>query len=384
MTWWQNLRTLWPGALRQQVTRMGFAYFGSIIVVLLASFLSANNLLFLILAAMISIFLISGFVSKLTLAGLEIDLLLPPHISARRTIRATVRLKNLKRWMPSFSIRVTGAPPSRIATHSNISPSGYDGALFFPVIPGGVTAEETIELRFPTRGRHSERTFQLTTGFPFGFAERRETVTLRHDVIVYPCLDPRPSFQSLTDAIAGEIEAWRRGPGHDFYRIRPYEVLESARHVDWKATAHTRSLQVREFACDEDQMIVIFLDLDATPDQRAWFETAVECAAFVAFRLSETGHRVRLLTQDFDMASPSEGDIHAILTYLALVSSRAGARAPGPDQSSPLQIVLSANPERMSALGWGRGQGSQILGPASLTEEHLGEEHPPPGVPHAL
>ena len=375
MHWWQNLRTLWPGALRQQVTRTGLAYSGAIVIVALAAVLSANNLLFLILAAMLSILAISGFVSKLTLAGLEIDLLLPPHISARRTIRATVRLKNLKRWMPSFSIRVTGAPPSRLA--NNISPSSYDGALFFPVIPGGITVEEPIELRFPTRGRHSERTFQLTTGFPFGFAERRETVTLRHDVIVYPCLDPRPSFQSLADSIAGEIEAWRRGPGHDFYRIRPYEVLESARHVDWKATAHTRSLQVREFARDEDQMIVVFLDLDAAPDQRAWFETAVECAAFIAFRLSETGHRVRLLTQDFDMASPAEGDIHALLTYLALVACRAGARAPGPDQSSPLQIVLSANPDRMSALGWGHGQGSRILGPDSLSEEHLGEVRAP-------
>jgi len=386
MHWWQNLRTLWPGALRQQVTRTGLAYSGAIVIVTLAAVLSANNLLFLILAAMLSILAISGFVSKLTLAGLEIDLLLPPHISARRTVRAAVRLKNLKRWMPSFSIRVTGAPPSRVVSPNhdspgNASPSGYDGALFFPVIPGDVTVEEPIELRFPTRGRYSERTFQLTTGFPFGFAERREIVTLRDDVIVYPCLDPRPGFQSLADSIAGEIEAWRRGPGHDFYRIRPYEALESARHVDWKATAHTRSLQVREFARDEDQMIVIFLDLDATPDRRAWFETAVECAAFVAFRLSETGHRVRLLTQDFDLASPAEGDVHAILTYLALVSCRAGARAPGPDQSSPLHLVLSANPERVSALGWGRGQGSRILGPDSLSEE---DPPSPSQASHAL
>src|SRR5579863_2497490 len=366
MTWWQNLRTLWPGALRQQVTRTGLAYSGAIVVVTLAAVLSANNLLFLILAAMLSILAISGFVSKLTLAGLEIDLLLPPHISARRTVRATVRLKNLKRWMPSFSIRVTGAPPSRIAAHSNISPSGYDGALFFPVIPGAVTVEEPIDLRFPTRGRHSERTFQLNTGFPFGFAERREIVTLRHDVIVYPCLDPRPSFQSLADSIAGEIEAWRRGPGHDFYRIRPYEALESARHVDWKATAHTRSLQVREFARDEDQMVVIYLDLDATPDQGAWFETAVECAAFVAFRLSETGHRVRLRTQEFDLASPAEGDIYDILKYLALVGRRAGARSPSADPSSPVQIVLSANPQRLSALDWSGG--SRILGPDSPRE----------------
>src|SRR5579863_1548430 len=380
MTWWQNLRTLWPGALRQQVTRTGLAYSGAIVIVTLAAVLSANNLLFLILAAMLSILAISGFVSKLTLAGLEIDLLLPPHISARRTVRATVRLKNLKRWMPSFSIRVTGAPPSRIATHSNISPSGYDGALFFPVIPGGAVVEEPIELRFPTRGRHSERTFQLTTGFPFGFAERRETVTLRHDVIVYPCLDPRPSFQSLTDSIAGEIEAWRRGPGHDFYRIRPYEVLESARHVDWKATAHTRSLQVREFARDEDQMIVIYLDLDATADQEAWFETAVECAAFVAYRLADTGHRVRLRTQEFDLAAPAEGDVYDILRYLALVTRRMGARTPEADQSSPLQIVLSANHQRLTSLGWSGGRGSQILGPEALNEVSDGTSTPGPSI----
>src|SRR5437016_1243308 len=123
MTWLQNVRTLWPGALRQQVTRTGLAYSGAIVVVALAAVLSANNLLFLILAAMLSILAVSGFVSKLTLAGLEIDLLLPPHISARRKFRATVRLKNLKSWMPSFSIHLTGAPDGK-------HPSGYDGALF--------------------------------------------------------------------------------------------------------------------------------------------------------------------------------------------------------------------------------------------------------------
>ena len=362
MHWWQNLRTLWPGALRQQVTRTGLAYSGAIVIVALAAVLSANNLLFLILAAMLSILAVSGFVSKLTLAGLEIDLLLPPHISARRKFRATVRVKNLKRWMPSFSIHVTGAPDGK-------HPSGYDGALFYPAIPGGVALEEPIDLRFPARGRYSERTFQLTTRFPFGFAERRERVTLRHDVIVYPCLEPRPRFQALADALAGELEAWRRGPGHDFYRIRPYEALESARHVDWKATAHTRSLQVREFARDEDQMIVIYLDLDATADQEAWFETAVECAAFVAYRLADTGHRVRLRTQEFDLAAPAEGDVYDILKYLAVVSRRMGARTPEADQSSPLQIVLSANPQRLSSLGWSGGRGSHILGPDALSEE---------------
>src|SRR4051794_1205529 len=71
MNWLQNLRILWPGALRQQVTRTGLLYSAAIVLVTVAAVLSANNLLFLILAAMLSILGVSGFVSKLTLAGLE-------------------------------------------------------------------------------------------------------------------------------------------------------------------------------------------------------------------------------------------------------------------------------------------------------------------------
>ena len=359
MVWWKNLRSRWPGALRQQVTGTGWAYSAAVVIIAFGALFSANNLLFLILAAMLAILGVSGFVSKLVLAGLEIDLLIPPHISARQTVRATVRLKNLKRWMPSFSIHLSGAPDS-----------GYHNAIYFPAIPGGTTLEEPVELTFPRRGRYRERTFELTTRFPFGFAERRELVTLRHEIVVYPCLEPRPDLEALLDSIAGEWEAWRRGLGHDFYRIRPYEALESARHVDWKATAHTSSLQVREFAHDEDRLAVIYLDLDVSAEQEAWFETALECAAFLAFRLTQGGHKVRMRTQDIDVTSPAEGDIYTILKYLALVTPRPGARPEAPDEADPFQIVLSANPERMTALGWGGyGQHARVLGPESFGDD---------------
>src|SRR5215469_4312364 len=85
--------------LRQQVTRAGLAFALTLLIIALAAFLSANNLLFLILAAMLSTLLVSGFISRLGIAGLELDLVLPEHISARRKVRAGVRLKNLKRWI---------------------------------------------------------------------------------------------------------------------------------------------------------------------------------------------------------------------------------------------------------------------------------------------
>jgi len=355
MSWLRTLRDRWPGALRQQVTRTGLIYASTIVVVALAAFLTANNLLFLILAAMLSVLLISGFVSKLGLAGLEIDLLLPQHISARRKIRAAVRLKNLKRWMPSFSIHVEGLPGS-----------GVDSSLYFPVLPGRATIEDPVDLFFPARGRWRERTFQFTTRFPFGFAERREWVHTRHDIVVYPCLEPQRGFEDLLTDITGEIEARQRGPGNDFYRIRPYDAFETSRHVDWKATAHTGALQVREFARDEEQRVLLYLDLDCGDSADAWFESAVDCCAYLAYRLASRGAHVRLRTQEADLTLPRDADIYQMLRYLALVSPLRG-KVPGtPDDNHYFPIVFTPNPARMAALGWDAAQNGRVIEPGSL------------------
>jgi uncharacterized protein (DUF58 family) len=354
---WRKFRAFWTQGLRQTVTGTGVAYTAAIGVVGAGAFISANNLLFLIFAAMLSTLLVSGFISRLGIAGLEINLMVPEHISARRKVRAGIRIRNLKRWIPSFSIHLAGSKES-----------GVDAILYFPVIPGGAALEEPVEVYFPKRGAQRERTFQFSTRFPFGFSERREMVTAQHDILVYPCVDAQPGFESLLAGVRGEMEAQQRGRGHDFYRIRPYEALESARHVDWKATAHTRDLQVREFAREQDNRVVIYFDLDT--ESEAWFESAVDCAAFFAFRLAERGAQVRFLTQEFDVSFPDEGDIYTILKYLALVSPMRGKAPAAPDDPSSFQIVFSANPQRMSALGWGVGdeRGARVLGLDAFTD----------------
>jgi uncharacterized protein (DUF58 family) len=340
--------------LRQQrtrITRAGLAYTAAMLAVATGAFGSANNLLFLILAAMFSTFLISGFISKLGLAGLEIDVLLPTHLSARRKIHATLRVRNVKRWIPSFSIYVSGAPDT-----------GFEGAIYCPVIAGKAAIEQPVDFYFPRRGAYRERSFQFSTRFPFGFAERRELVTARHEIIVYPCLDPKPGFEELLFELSGEMDAMQRGLSGDFYRIRRYEALESARHVDWKATAHTGDLQVREFSREQDRQVLIYLDLDVPPSAAAWFEAAIECSAFLAFRMAERGARVEFQTQEFSITVPETGDIYTILKYLALVSPRKG-RAVVREDSSSFQIVLSARPERLAALELDSPGGVRVLGP---------------------
>lgn len=344
---------------RQTVTASGLMFRLAMALIAVAAFLLGDkgNLLFLIVAAMFATLLISSFVTRLGLAGLELDFSLPEHIPARRQVRGVIRLRNMKRWVPSFSVHLAGA-----------AESGFTTILNFPLIAGGATIEEPVTLYFPRRGAQRERSFQFSTRFPFGFSERREMITTRKDIIIYPCLDPQPGFEALLDSVSGEIAAMQRGRGSDFYRIRPYETSESARHVDWKATAHTGVLQVREFAREQDWRVLIFLDLDVPPESEAWFEHAVDCCAFLAYRLSLRGVAVRLRTQELDLRIPEQGNIYAALRYLAVVSPMRGRPPAAPDDKDSFHIVMSAQPQQMESLGWGRGEGrgARVLSPDQM------------------
>jgi len=342
--------------VRERVTLIGTVYLFVLLLTGLAAFASANNLLFLIFAAMLATFMVSGLINRLGISGLELDVRLPEHISARRKTPARMLLRNVKRRMPSFSIRVVGVEGSVFTT-----------PVYFPVIPGGAELETTIDVVFQRRGSHAGDSFQFSSRFPFGFAERRIRVLMNREVVVYPCLDAQPGFDQLLAGVVSEAESSLQGRGHDFYRIRPYEPFESARHVDWRATAHTGSLQVREFARDQDPLIAIFLDLQAGLDQRPWFECAVEACACLAWQMTARGARIHFRTQDWELLTPLEGDVYAILRYLALVEARGRAIPLQHDLDPAAAIVFTAQPGRLEALAW---SSARILHPGCF---------PPPG-----
>jgi hypothetical protein len=74
---WHHLRAFIAGRIRYKVTRGGLLFTFAILVVAVSAILSANNLLFLIVAAMMATLLISGLISRLCLAGLELEFQLP-------------------------------------------------------------------------------------------------------------------------------------------------------------------------------------------------------------------------------------------------------------------------------------------------------------------
>jgi hypothetical protein len=66
------LQALQRGA-KYRVTRGGFLFILAVTLIETAAVASANNLLFLVVATMLSVLLVSGLVSRLGLAGLDLD-----------------------------------------------------------------------------------------------------------------------------------------------------------------------------------------------------------------------------------------------------------------------------------------------------------------------
>ena len=123
------------------------------------------------------------------------------------------------------------------------------------------------------------------------------------------------------------------------------------------------ALQIREFAREQEQTVEVFLDRDIAPQFDAWFEHAINCCAFLCWRLSSRGTSIHFRAQGFDFRQPLDGDIYTILKYLALVYPQRGNVLEAPLEETSYQVVFTPSPARFVAAGWIT---ARILGPEAL------------------
>ena len=102
--------------------------------------------------------MVSGLVSRLCLAGLELDFQVPEHIPAGRSVPARLFVRNHKWFLPSFSIRVE-------AIREQGSPTMKSG-VYFPLIAAGATLDAVVDVRFPRRGAYRQNGFAFSTILP--------------------------------------------------------------------------------------------------------------------------------------------------------------------------------------------------------------------------
>jgi hypothetical protein len=137
--------------------------------------------------------------------------------------------------------------------------------------------------------------------------------------------------------VRGEWESFVRGRGSELYRIREYMPEDSARHVDWKATAKSGSLKVREFAREDERKLCIAFDNPepALLSERA-YERAVDLTASLAWHFSTQEAEISYLVR----GRPRTRDLHEFLAWLSVVEP--GTIEPGPIETGSSEGSLIA------------------------------------------
>ena len=345
-------------ALDYEITREGMGYLAVILVIGVAALNTGNNLLFIVVAAMLAAILVSGMTSAAILRSLELEVGLPEHVFAGASVLGRLTVRNARRLLPSFSVSVVPpkpkgarhrfrvehsmfcfppkAPPEKrwicwpdIALHWGIerdvtTPGIFVEKVYYPYVPPKSAVSRDLELCFPRRGRYVQDGFGVCTRFPFSFLLKTRRVSLAREVVVYPPVEPTDELFEILPMITGEFEAFIRGRGHDLYRIREYLPEDSARHVDWKASARTGSVMVREFTREDERKLRLVFDnphRDAVPADA--YERGIALVASLAWHFAGEN-------TDLSFAAPgySAGqDIYYFLRYLALVTPAAAEAA---------------------------------------------------------
>jgi len=335
-------------AFDYDVTKVGIVYVALVMTIGIAALNTGNNLLYIIVAAMLAAILVSGFASALVLRALELDVRLPEHLFAGRATLARIVLRNPRRWLPSFSVNVVsvekdntgkhwqwmpatfavppGRPPGkqwiqfrdyklRRVSKSEAPPDIFQGSAYFPYVPAGAELAADLELRFDHRGCYQQKSFGLATRFPFAFLTKTRRVPLVREIIVYPPVEPADEFFEVLPMITGEFETFARGRGDDLYLIREYMPEDSARHVDWKATAKSGSLKVREFSREDERKLRIVFDnpTEGVVSEKA-YEDAISMAASLSWHFAGQNTEISFVSQGYS----GEPDVYRFLAHLAV------------------------------------------------------------------
>ena len=311
-----------------KTTREGWLYLLILSITGVAAFNSGNNLLFLIFSVELAILIVSEALSRLNLYRLQTAIDLPAVAVAQQTFNIGITLKNEKWNLPSFSIQLNAGAVDLTERglgfererRSEVSQSIQ---RYLPFLPGSTAKKNNLPLRISRRGRYAFRKMKVSSRFPFGFFEKARSAGPTQDVLVLPALEPPEEFFETLPLLSGSLGSYFRGGGVDLHSLREYSIRDSARFIDWKASAKTESLMFREFTREDDRRCCFVFDNYFPGFEESWrpaFERAVVLCANAARHFHAMACEIRLVTPEGSTPySKTRVDLIEILSILALI-----------------------------------------------------------------
>lgn len=286
-------------ALRQTRLRIGS---GGVLYLLVSGVILASaiytqaNLLFWGFGLMVGGLVLSIGVAAIALRGLEVTRTVPTHCAAGEPLPLRYEIHN-RSWVPAFAVVLReGWGKGSRGWKTEGPASGGGGGLnmlggpphaWVLHVARGQTTQTQAPCRPRRRGRLKFERIEASTSFPFSVIHKTVVFEQPSEVLVFPYLY-RVHRQLITNLSTGEGEGRqvqeRPGGTDEFFGLREYRPGDGPRMIDWKRTAKTGKLVVREMTMPRPPSMSLVLDLRETPPmsvggKRASNKGLVEAAA---------------------------------------------------------------------------------------------------------
>jgi uncharacterized protein (DUF58 family) len=312
-----------------KLTREGKYFIGITFGVGFAAINTGNNLLYLLLGMLLSMIVVSGVLSELSLRELTVVRRLPPRAQVARPHLVEIEVFNHKRRVPSYAIEVedlrAGQPADKRCFFLKISPRSAQVAAY---------------RRTPARrGRDRHVGFRVATRFPFGLFEKSRELTADGDLIIYPAVDPVQLPSNLPGDRMGGSSALGRGSGDEILSLRPMREGDDPRDIYWRKSVE--QLIVRERAREVRRDVSYVIDSfhpGRTPDEdwSARFERRIRDVASRAVAHIKRGDGVTVRARSGErVRATSAVGADPVLRFLALLEAR-------PSEAPPATATPSA------------------------------------------
>lgn len=308
---------------------------------------SGNNLLYLMFGMMLSLIMISGVLSEMTLRSVRVRRVETSPLFVGQPMLVRVEVLNNKNRLRSLSIEVeeliSAGPRSERSTQLR--------GLLLELEPGEVKSC-FIRLQASRRGVMPSAGLMVATKFPFGFFSKRRFFSIPNRYVVLPALETIHSRRWATIAAGLDQRMAGIGSGDEFHSLRDIRPGEEARRVAWKISARRDRLVIREHEKPATRRLMLVL-VNAVVDpveEYEDFEQAIKRTASLAHHYMDQGYSVGLATADGGVA-PSTDRQNLKRMYLHLARLPLRHLKPG---TTPRLFQAHGTAERVAVLTIGQ------------------------------
>jgi uncharacterized protein (DUF58 family) len=258
-------------------------YIGMTLLLGFAAVNTGNNLLYLLVSALLGFMAVSGVLGRWNLASLALRCVPPEEVYDGVETLLGIELVNQRRRLPVCLMEVSLAGEK----------------VLFPLVEPGARQRKPLLATLHGRGWQDLPPLEIHSRFPINFFIRRMTLAVTDPVLVFPA--PRPCAEGAHPDPAGAhgvAQNWQRGMDGEVSRIGEYRGGEPLKQIHWKLSARHDQLKVKELSASVRAPVI--LDLAALPGMV--LEERLRCASWLVGQFLRAGRPVGLRAGTLEIA----------------------------------------------------------------------------------